>query len=182
VGDGRFEGRAHKTSRAMKQFQSHLSSDPYHRFRSVAEVQRAAQLGVRVDVNRAGVDDWLRLPGLSIHQAQLLTQLSQQGVQFVCIEDLAAVLDLPIHRLMPLAPILQFCYYDTHSLDKPHRVDSNRDGYEQLAAIPGMSDALARMIVRDRLLHGPYQHLADLQQRLNLSPKQTQRLMQYLRF
>lgn len=166
----------------MKRLQPHLIADPYYRFRSGAEVQRAAALGIRIDVNRAGVDDWLRLPGLSIRQAQLLTQLSQQGVQFLCMEDLAAVLDLPIHRLMPLAPILQFCYYDTHSLDKPDRANPNRDGYEQLAAIPGLESSLARRIVRDRLLHGPYQNLADLQQRLNLSPTQTQALMHHLRF
>ncbi|NJN21119.1 MAG: helix-hairpin-helix domain-containing protein [Leptolyngbya sp. RL_3_1] len=39
----------------------------------------AAALGVRIDVNRATVDDWLRLPGLSIHQAHRLVHRVEQG-------------------------------------------------------------------------------------------------------
>lgn len=56
--------------------------DPYYRFQSVEELRLAAVLGVRLDVNQASVDDWLRLPGLSIHQARLLVTLNQSGCSF----------------------------------------------------------------------------------------------------
>lgn len=69
-----------------------ILADPYYRFQSLAEVALAAELGISIDVNQASVDDWLRLPGLSIHQARQLVQLTQNGVQFYAIEDIAAAL------------------------------------------------------------------------------------------
>jgi DNA uptake protein ComE-like DNA-binding protein len=157
-------------------------SDPYYRFRSLAEVQQAAALGVRIDVNKASVDDWLRLPGISIHQAQLLNQLLEQGIQFCCLEEIAAVLNFPLPRLLPFAMLLQFCYYDPQELDAPRRVNPNLAGYETLAAIPGIAPALAREIVRDRIIHGPYQNLAEFQRRLSLNVEQTQALLNTLTF
>jgi DNA uptake protein ComE-like DNA-binding protein len=156
--------------------------DPYYRFRSLIEVQQAAALGIRIDVNKTSVDDWLRLPGISIHQAQLLSQLLEQGIQFCCVEDIAAVLNLPVHRLLPFATLLQFCYYDPQELDAPRRVNPNLAGYETLAAIPGLSTALARNIVRDRIAHGPYSNLAEFQRRLNLSAEQIQTFLSTLTF
>jgi DNA uptake protein ComE-like DNA-binding protein len=156
--------------------------NPYYRFRSLAELQRAADLGVRIDVNKASIDDWLRLPGLSIHQAQLLAQLLEQGVQFFCLEDIAAVLNLPLHHLLPFGPILEFCYYAPDELGTPQRTNPNLARTETLAAIPGISMKLAREIVRDRLTQGPYQNLADFQRRLDLSGAQIQALLSVLIF
>jgi DNA uptake protein ComE-like DNA-binding protein len=157
-------------------------SDPYYRFRSLAEVRQAAALGVRIDVNKASVDDWLRLPGISIHQAQLLNQLLEQGIQFCCLEEIAAVLNFPLPRLLPFAMLLQFCYYAPQELDAPRRLNPNLAGYETLTTIPGIAPALAREIVRDRITHGPFQNLAEFQRRLNLNAEQTQVLLSTLTF
>ena len=78
----------------------------------------AAHLGVRIDVNRAAVDDWLRLPGLSIHQARNLVELSRVGVRFYCIEDMAAALSISVHRLKYLEVILNFSYYEDEDTTK----------------------------------------------------------------
>uniref|UniRef100_B8HKM4 DNA uptake protein n=1 Tax=Cyanothece sp. (strain PCC 7425 / ATCC 29141) TaxID=395961 RepID=B8HKM4_CYAP4 len=160
---------------------SRLQIDPYYRFQTLAEVQQAAALGVRIDVNKAAVDDWLRLPGISIHQARTLVQLTQNGVQLYCLEDLAAVLDLSLQRLAPLAPILQFCYYDPASLS-PQRLNPNTASIEQLQQLPGIDAALAHQITRERLAIGPYRHLADFQQRLDLPGGLINQLLPYLRF
>lgn len=156
-------------------------SDPYYRFQSTAELQQAAAAGVRIDVNRACVDDWLRLPGLSIHQARSLVALAQSGVQFHCIEDIAAALSLPAQRLQPLAPILQFCYYDADSLDTIQPLNPNTASLQMLARIPGVDLFLARAIVQNRQQHGAYRSLSDLQQRLELSGQLISDLMHYLR-
>ncbi len=153
-------------------------TDPYYRFQTPAEVQLAAELGVRIDVNQASVDDWLRLPGLSIHQARSLVDLTQNGLQFYALEDLAAALGLSVQRLQPLAPVLQFCYYGG-SLTL---VNPNTATVEHLLQIPGVDAALAHGIVRDRVTAGPYRHLADLQQRLALSAASVAKLLHYLRF
>lgn len=179
--------------------------DPYYRFQSLAELRQAAARGVRLDVNRATVDDWLRLPGLSIHQARTLVELNQSGVAFYCLDDIAAALSLPLQRLQPLAPLLQFCHYDSHgdnhydshgdsshfglaSLDSLDSLDSlepiqpvnlNRASLDQLMQIPGLELAQAQAVLRERQ-RGAYRNLSDLQQRLQWSGQTIARLMYYL--
>jgi DNA uptake protein ComE-like DNA-binding protein len=151
-------------------------SDPYYRFQNFAEVLQASQLGVRIDVNRAGVDDWLRLPGISIHQAKSLVQLSQSGMQFYAIEDVAAALGLSSQRLQPLAVILEFCYYDATL--RRGGLNANAVTVEELLTIPGLAPALAHQLVRERVSAGPYQNLGQL----NLSGEVLEQLLHYLRF
>ncbi|WNZ23203.1 ComEA family DNA-binding protein [Leptolyngbya sp. NK1-12] len=159
-----------------------LFQDPYYRFQSVAELRAAAALGIKLDVNRACVDDWLRLPGLSIHQARTLVALSQSGVQFHCLEDVAAALGQPVQRLQPLAPILQFCYYDDDSLDVIQPINPNRASQQQLMQIPGMNAGLVQNLLWERQQRGAYRNLVDLQQRLRLPGALITELMHYLRF
>jgi DNA uptake protein ComE-like DNA-binding protein len=155
--------------------------DPHYRFRSLAELHRAAASGVRLDVNQASVDDWLRLPGLSIHQARTLTTLSQSGVQFHCLADIAAALSMPVQRLQPFAPLLQFCYYDPESLDATRPIQLNTASLETLMQLPGIVPALAEAILHERQ-RGSYRSLSDLQQRLRLSGELVAHLMHYLKF
>lgn len=159
-----------------------IANDPYYRFHTLEEIKLAAALGIQIDVNMAAVDDWLRLPGLSIHQARSLTQLVESGVQFYSLEDLAAALGLPVTRLQPVAPILRFCYYETDSLDRIERLDPNIATIETLQRLPGVGPVLARAIVRHRTSHGRYRSLVDMQQRLNLPGQTTAKLMHYLKF
>ncbi|MBF2049142.1 MAG: helix-hairpin-helix domain-containing protein [Leptolyngbya sp. IPPAS B-1204] len=159
-----------------------LFQDPYYRFQSVAELRAAAALGIKLDVNRACVDDWLRLPGLSIHQARTLVTLSQAGVQFHCLEDVAAALGQPVQRLQPLAPILQFCYYDDDSLDAIQPINPNRASQQQLMQIPGMNAVLVQNLIWERQQRGAYRNLVELQQRLQLPGSLIAELMHYLRF
>lgn len=172
----------HWTQNQQQPLRAQMLADPYYRFQSLAEVALAAELGIGIDVNQASVDDWLRLPGLSIHQAKQLVQLTQNGVQFYAIEDVAAALSLPVQRLQPLAVVMQFCYYDAESLALAPALSLNTASVEQLLAIPGMIPKVARTIVRDRITHGSFQNLADLQRRVDLSGDMTQALLPYLRF
>ncbi|MBW4579825.1 MAG: ComEA family DNA-binding protein [Tildeniella nuda ZEHNDER 1965/U140] len=160
----------------MKRF-----SDPYYRFQSVAELELAAKLGVKIDVNQAGVDDWLRLPGLSIHQARSLVELTQAGLQLHCIDDIAAALSLPIPRLKPLEPVLQFCYYDADSVATVKPVNPNMATIEMLIRIPAVDLYLARAIVANRTV-SPYRNLVHFQRRLALSSQLVAELMHYLKF
>ena len=159
-----------------------IESDPYYRLQSVEEVMVAAELGLTIDVNQGSVDDWLRLPGISIHQARSLVELSEMGVQFLSLEDIAAALCVPIGRLKPLEPLLYFCYYDPESAIAPQKVNPNTASVEQLAEIPILESYLAEDIVNNRLENGNYRNLADLQRRLALGSEIISQLMHYLRF
>lgn len=158
-----------------------LLNDPYYRMESLAEIAIAAALGIRIDVNQASVDDWLRLPGLSIHQARSLVELRRSGVQFYCIEDIAAALNMPLPRLKPLEAVLKFCYYDEERYSQP-LVNPNTATVEILARIPVIDRTLAEAIVQNRTSLGPYRNLIDLQRRLSLTAVTISKLMHYLCF
>ncbi|WP_013323131.1 helix-hairpin-helix domain-containing protein [Gloeothece verrucosa] len=159
-----------------------IKNDPYYRFQSLEEIAIAAQLGLKIDVNQASVDDWLKLPGISINQARILVQLVAQGVAFLSIEDVAAAISVPTRRLKPLEPILDFCYYDPESLLAPQRVNPNTATLKQLEQIPFLVPTLAAKILSERQQNGNYQNLVDFQQRLNLSGEFIAQVMHYLIF
>lgn len=159
-----------------------ILNDPYYRFQSSEEIAVAASLGVKIDANQATVDDWLRLPGLSIHQARSLVELNQLGVRFYCLEDIAAALGVSVARLTPLEPILNFCYYDTDSIYTIQRVNPNTASVEILSKIPALDPYLAQAIVQNRMDAGFYKNLPDLQRRLSLSAEFISQLMHYLHF
>lgn len=167
----------------LQKLRAKLLNDPYYRLQSGEEIHIAAKLGIRIDANQATVDDWLRLPGLSIHQARSLVELSRSGVTFYCIEDIAAALSMPVQRLEPLNPLIIFSYYDNECLDKPTQLlDPNTATIEQLAKIPFMNLSMAQAIVQNRLSAGHYRNLVDFQRRLELSGEAIAQLMYFLRF
>jgi DNA uptake protein ComE-like DNA-binding protein len=159
-----------------------ILNDPYYRFCSLEEVAIAAELGVTIDVNQAGIDDWLRLPGLSIHQGRTLVALVSMGVELLCIEDLAAALSISIQSLKPLAPILVFSYRDPQSLLISQRVSINYATLEQLEDIPVIDANLAQNLVNNRREKGFYKNFPDLQRRLALTGSIISELMHYLQF
>ncbi len=166
----------------LQKLRSRLLNDPYYRLQSGSEIALAAQLGIRIHANQATVDDWLRLPGLSIHQARSLVELSRIGVKFYCIEDIAAALSIAAPRLEPLKQILDFSYYDDEALGNPTQININTATVDNLVKIPFINASLAEAIVENRLSKGDYRNLIDFQQRLNLSSDAIAQLMYYLRF
>ncbi|PHJ68404.1 DNA uptake protein [Nostoc linckia z18] len=167
----------------LQKLRAKLLKDPYYRLQSGEEIQIAAQLGIRIDANQATVDDWLRLPGLSIHQARSLVELSRSGVKFYCIEDIAAALTIPSPRLEPLKPLLNFNYYDHESLDSPtNLINPNTATVESLAKVPFIDLSLAQAVVQNRQSAGPFHNLADFQRRLELPGDAISQLMYFLRF
>lgn len=157
-----------------------LRRDPMVRLATASEVAVAADLGVRIDANQATVDDWLRLPGLSIHQARTLVNLSQSGVVFYGLDDVAAALGLASYHLTCLAPILQFCYYDEDSPLTALPPSLNQATVAQLMALPDMSAAIAERILNERQ-RSAFANWSDVQQRLRLSPEQISQWMHYLK-
>jgi DNA uptake protein ComE-like DNA-binding protein len=159
-----------------------IANDPYYRFQSLTEIAIATELGIKIDVNLATVDDWLRLPGFSIRQGRSLVELVRMGVQLVCLEDIAAAIGVSVEHLKPYEPVLAFAYYDRLSPLSPVKANINSASVTELAAIPEMSFDLAQEIISLRQQDGKYRNLVDLASRLNLDSHLTSQLMHYLRF
>jgi DNA uptake protein ComE-like DNA-binding protein len=159
---------------------SQIAQDPYYRFQSLAELATAAELGVKIDVNRATVDDWLRLPGISIHQAKSLVTFQDAGVEFYAIEDIAAALGIPVQRIQTWSLVLSFQY--RHPDTQIRQYNINRASVAELQTLTAVSPALAQTIVDERLAQGQYLDLVNLQQRLRLPGTVLASLMHHLKF
>ena len=163
--------------------QQRLQQNPNYRFQNALEVEVAASLGLRLDVNCAAVEDWLRLPEMTPAQAQVLVQLRQQGFFFAELEDVAQALGLDAGQLKAIAPILVFRYYESEPEIAIAPCWVNRAKYpEILQTLPGVNEAIAREIIHQRLLRGPYRDIADFQRRLQLSPEAIAQWLPILRF
>lgn len=157
-----------------------IRNDPYYRFQSLTEIEIATKLGIKIDVNQASVDDWLRLPGISIHQAKVLVELVRKGMHLVCMEDISAILNIPLARLLPLEPILCFAYYDRISLLNPQKVNLNQASFEELLQIPLWDESIANLVIAERQKNGSYRTFVDLQTRLKLDNELLAQLIYYV--
>ncbi len=157
-----------------------IQQNPYCRLCTLDDVAIAVELGLFIDANRAGVDDWLRLPHLSIHQARQLVALRQAGVVFYCLEDVSSGLGVSTAVLQQFSMLIQFRYY---SVDETSigGLNPNYAPLTALAELPGVSEEVARSIVMTREA-APFRDLVDLQRRLGLPRDVVNQLLHYLRF
>lgn len=144
-----------------------LLQQPGRRLRSSEEVQRAAALGWRLDVNRATAADWLRLPGCSLEQADLLQRLQAGGVQLSGPEDLQRLLQLDPQQLRSWLPLLEFRWYGSPPDPAPAPLAVNGAPAGQLRRLEGLGEAELAVLLQERARQ-PFRDLADLQQRLGL--------------
>ncbi|MGK7961468.1 helix-hairpin-helix domain-containing protein [Crocosphaera sp.] len=165
-----------------RKLRQQIENDPYYRFQSLEEIAIAAELGIKIDVTQATIDDLLRLPGISIHQARNLVELIQTGVEILSIEDMSSALNMPLPRLKPFAQILTFSYYDPDSLLTPKKININTAKPEILQQIPTISNEMIQEIISDRQQKGTYKNLIDLQKRLKLDAIILSELMHYITF
>lgn len=146
-----------------------LAQQPGRRLTNAEEVQRAAALGWRLDVNRATASDWLRLPGCSPDQADLLQRLQAGGVQLSGPEDLQRLLQLDAQQLRSWLPLLEFRWYGSPPEPALPSVAVNGASVQQLRSLAGLGEAQLAHLLRERSRQ-PFRDLADLQQRLSLPP------------
>ena len=147
-----------------------LRQDPQRRLHDPSEVRLAAALGWRLDVNRASADDWLRLPGITPTQVDLLLRLQRGGVQLSGLDDLERLLELPRSQATAWEPLLLFRWYGDGlpASPAPSRLDLNRSSAAQLEQqLPQLNAERRARLLRERQRQ-PFQDLADLQQRLQL--------------
>ncbi|MEL4897055.1 helix-hairpin-helix domain-containing protein [Crocosphaera sp. Alani8] len=177
-----FSSWSKKLNPRKRKLQQQIANDPYYRFQSLEEIAIAADLGIKIDVTQATVDDLLRLPGISIHQARNLVELIRTGVEILSIEDMSAATNIPLSRLKNFANILTFSYYDPESSLNPQKININQATREQLSIIPDISEQIIQEIISDRQQKGNYKNLVDLQKRLQLNAIIVSELMHYITF
>ncbi len=143
-----------------------LHQNPWLALPDEATVQRAARLGVRLDVNRAPAAQWGRLPGIHWQWIDQLLRLQRQGVHIRDLAELEQRLGAPPALLRLWRPVLAFqSHGDPPRL--PPLVDVNGANGRQLSSLPGLDGNRVALLLRERQ-RGRFRSLADLQNRLRL--------------
>ena len=74
----------------------------------------------QIDVNRASLNDWLKLPSCQQAQAELLLRLQKGGVQLSGPADLAQLLELPAATVISGASLVPLMVTETvRSIEPP---------------------------------------------------------------
>lgn len=158
-----------------------LKQQPGRRLSNAQEVRLAAELGWRLDVNRATATDWLRLPGISAEQVDLLMRLQAGGVQLSGPDDLERLLNLPAAIVASWQPLLQYRWYgEPAAASEEQVVDLNLANAKQLQTL-GLSPQRCTRLLRERARQ-PFSDLADLQHRLQLPADQIEAWIGKVRF
>ena len=131
-----------------------------------ASLRRAAQLGVRLDVNRASPRQWMQLPGMTWQRIEHLLYLQRRGVQIQDLGHLGQQLGLSQAVLRLWQPVLLFRPHGG-GRHLPPLVDVNGASRQQLSTVPGFHGGHLNRLMRERQ-RGRFSSLADLQNRLQL--------------
>jgi DNA uptake protein ComE-like DNA-binding protein len=162
-----------------------LRQDPALRLRDGREVRLAAQLGWRLDVNRATAGDWQRLPHCTAAHVDLLQRLQAGGVQLSGVDDLQRLLGLDDERIRCWAPLLEFRWYGEPppAVTAPAAaLDLNLASPALIQAeLPGWPRERRERLLRERRRR-PFRDLADLQDRLALPAAVVEGLIGRVRF
>ncbi len=142
-----------------------------------ASITKAEAPGLNIDVNRATASDWRQLPGCTDAMVDLLLRLQQGGVQFSQLEDLARLLELPPSLSNQWRKHLVFRWHgDAPPLPEQAPLDVNAGSPSLLAASLRWPEERMQRLISERRRQ-PFQHLADLQERLCLPPDAVEALI-----
>ena len=136
----------------------------------------------QIDVNRATVSDWQRLPGCTDEMSALLLRLQQGGVQLSGLDDLTLLLNLTPELRECWRPHLLFRWYGDSppGPDQP-LVDLNSAALPTLQVTLNWTPERLQRLIRERQRR-PFSNLADLQERLTLPAAVIEQLIGSVRF
>ena len=130
-----------------------------------------------LDVNRATPEQWEKLPGCSEAMVDVLMRLQRGGVQFSQLDDLALLLNLPTDLLKLWTPHLVFRWHgDAPVLPEQPLLDVNAAAPTLLEQTLNWPKPRLQRLIQERRLK-PFEHLADLQERVCLPPDAVEQLI-----
>lgn len=130
-----------------------------------------------LDVNRATPEQWQKLPGCNDSMVDVLMRLQRGGVQFSQLDDLALLLNLPADLKELWTPHLVFRWHgDTPVLLEQPPLDLNAAAPTLLEQTLDWPKPRLQRLIQERRLK-PFEHLADLQERVCLPPDAVEQLI-----
>ncbi|WP_413429840.1 hypothetical protein [Synechococcus sp. Cu2B8-bc1011] len=163
-------------ARKLLQATGDLPPDPVRAKPKQRETPNAADTWT-LDVNRATPEQWQKLPGCSEHMVDVLMRLQRGGVQFSQLDDLALLLNLPADLIGLWTPHLVFRWHgDTPVLPEQPPLDLNAAAPTLLEQTLNWPKPRLQRLIEERR-RKPFEHLADLQERVCLPPDAVEQLI-----
>ncbi len=130
-----------------------------------------------LDVNRATPEQWQQLPGCTEAMVDVLMRLQRGGVQFSQLDDLALLLNLSAELVELWTPHLLFRWHgDSPVLPEQPPLDLNAAAPTLLETSLNWPKPRLQRLIQERRLK-PFEHLADLQERVCLPPDAVEQLI-----
>ena len=163
-------------ARKLLQATGDLPPDPVRAKPKPRETPNAADTWT-LDVNRATPEQWQKLPGCSEAMVDVLMRLQRGGVQFSQLDDLALLLNLPADLIGLWTPHLVFRWHgDTPVLPEQPPLDLNAAAPTLLEQTLNWPKPRLQRLIEERR-RKPFEHLADLQERVCLPPDAVEQLI-----
>ncbi len=128
-----------------------------------------------LDINRAGLEDWLRLPGIGEKRARQMVNFRESLGGFLTVAQLREVPGLPDSVFQRIQPML------TLEFQQVRQVNINAASTEDLDRHPYISARQAALIVTYRAQHGSFTTVGDIAKIVAFTDKKwLEKLMPYL--
>jgi Helix-hairpin-helix motif len=127
-----------------------------------------ADIRGQVDINQCSKDDLVHVLGLPIVYANNIESIKAEGFQFIQIDDLRELADVPAQHCQTIEPLVAFRYYETspsEGLVSWQRL--NILALSELVEL-GLDRASATVICNERQLHGTYRSLIEVKRRTGI--------------
>jgi hypothetical protein len=130
--------------------------------------QAIADVRGKIDINRCSKDDLVHVLGLPIAYANNIELIKSEGYQFLHIEELTELADVPEHYCQTIEPLVVFSYYEQLETSDPIN-------WQRLNVLPiselvelGLDRSIATAICNERQLRGTYRSLIEVKRRTGL--------------
>ena len=150
-----------------------------HRDR-VARLMRPLAQGERIDIDRASVQELMRLPRVGPSLARAIVADRERRGPFGHLDGLDRVVGVGPALLRAVQPFAAFSGTPSAARiaggDSPAAVDLNRAGVDELQTLPGIGPSRAAKVVAYREVHGPFATLESLAGVPGIGPATVSRL------
>jgi Helix-hairpin-helix motif len=127
-----------------------------------------ADIRGKIDINQCSKDDLVHVLGLPIAYANNIELIKSEGYQFLHIEELTELADVPEKYCETIEPLVSFSYYEQLETSDPIN-------WQRLNVLPiselvelGLDRSTATAICNERQLHGTYRSLIEVKRRTGL--------------
>jgi hypothetical protein len=127
-----------------------------------------AEIKGKIDINKCSKDDLVHVLGLPIVYANNIESIKSEGYQFLHIEELTELADLPEKYCQIIEPLVSFNYYEQFE-------NSDPINWQRLNILPmselvelGLDRSSAILICNERQINGAYRSLIEVKRRTGL--------------